>query len=89
MPRLLALIVRVALTVLFALMPLSFASAQEQMASECLAVAQRLPGVMYASFGKASAKSSVTITYVGHSTYQIETPADVVMGAVSLERYVP
>ena len=50
------------------------------MASECLAVARRLPGVVYASYGAASAtKSGVTITYVGHSTYQIETPADVVI----------
>lgn len=56
------------------------AQAQERTASECLAVAQRLPGVTFASFGPASAaKSSVTITYVGHSTYQIETPADVVI----------
>jgi L-ascorbate metabolism protein UlaG (beta-lactamase superfamily) len=91
MPRLPTLIVRVVLAALLALAPFSLASAQQQMASECLAVAQRLPGVMYASFGKgersdavlrtakAAAKSSVTITYVGHSTYQIETPADVVI----------
>lgn len=52
----------------------------ERPVSECLAVAQRLPGVIYASFGTAAVtKSSVTITYVGHSTYQIETPGDVVI----------
>jgi L-ascorbate metabolism protein UlaG (beta-lactamase superfamily) len=56
------------------------AQAQERTASECLAVAQRLPNVIFASYGTASTtKSSVTITYVGHSTYQIETPADVVI----------
>ena len=91
MPRLPTLIVQFALSALLAICPLSAAFAQQQQASECLAVAQRLPGVTYASFGKgersdavlrtarAAAKSSVTITYVGHSTYQIETPADVVI----------
>ena len=91
MLRLPALIVQVALSGLLSLCLVTPASAQEQMSSECLAVAQRLPGVTYASFGKgersdavlrtarASTKSSVTITYVGHSTYQIETPADVVI----------
>ena len=50
------------------------------MASECLAVAQRLPGVILrATARRRRPKSSVTITYVGHSTYQIETPADVVI----------
>lgn len=80
MSRLLALMARLASPVLLALSLASGATAQERTASECLAVAQRLPGVMFASYGKASAaKSSVTITYVGHSTYQIETPADVVI----------
>jgi L-ascorbate metabolism protein UlaG (beta-lactamase superfamily) len=75
-----ALVVRLAWQALLVLTLASAAQAQERMASECLAVAQRLPGVVFASYGKAStAKSSVTITYVGHSTYQIETPADVVI----------
>ncbi len=80
MSRLLALIVRLASPVLLALVLIPAAQAQERMASECLAVAQRLPGVIFASYGKASTtKSSVTITYVGHSTYQIETPGGVVI----------
>jgi L-ascorbate metabolism protein UlaG (beta-lactamase superfamily) len=80
MSRLSALIVRFATPILFALALPSVVQAQGRMASECLAVAQRLPGVIFASYGTASAaKSSVTITYVGHSTYQIETPADVVI----------
>jgi hypothetical protein len=69
MSRLLSLMVRLASAVLLAALPAS-AFAQERMASECLAVAKLLPGVMFASYGSAAAtKSSVTITYVGHSTY--------------------
>lgn len=66
---------------LLAALSFSFgAQAQERAASECLAVARLLPNVTFASYGTASAtKSGVTITYVGHSTYQIETPADVVI----------
>lgn len=80
MSRLPALIVRFVALVLVAFPLGSAANAQERMASECLAVAQQVPGVIFASYGKASAtQSSVTITYVGHSTYQIETPADVVI----------
>lgn len=80
MSRLPALIARFVALVLVAIPLGSAAVAQERVASECLAVAQRLPGVIFASYGKASAtRSSVTITYVGHSTYQIETPADVVI----------
>ena len=80
MSRLPALIVRFVAIVLVAFPLGSVANAQERVASECLAVAQQLPGVIFASYGKASAtQSSVTITYVGHSTYQIETPADVVI----------
>lgn len=53
--------------------------AQPRSASQCLAIAQTLPGVMFASYRPASATGNVTITYVGHSTYQIETPGDVVI----------
>ncbi len=75
-----ALIARFALPLLAALFFSFGAQAQERMASECLAVAKLLPNVIFASYGTASTtKSSVTITYVGHSTYQIETPADVVI----------
>jgi len=81
MSRLAALIARVASPLLIALSFSSGAQAQQQQASECLAVAQLLPNVIFASYSTAAAttKSSVTITYVGHSTYQIETPADVVI----------
>src|SRR5215213_892785 len=79
MSRLAALIAKFASPLLVALSFSTAAQAQQQ-ASECLAVAQRLPNVIFASYGTAATtKSSVTITYVGHSTYQIETPADVVI----------
>lgn len=45
--------------------------------SECLAIAQSLPRVMYASLSRVAAnRGDVTITYAGHSTYIIETPGD-------------
>lgn len=46
--------------------------------SECLAIAQSIPRVMFASFSRAAAeKNEVTITYSGHSTYILETPRNV------------
>jgi len=46
--------------------------------SECLAIAQSLPRVMFASLSRVAAeKSEVTITYAGHSTYILETPRNV------------
>lgn len=46
--------------------------------SECLAIAQSLPRVMFASLSHVAAeKGEVTITYAGHSTYIIETPGNV------------
>ena len=47
--------------------------------SRCVAIAQSAPGVTYASFTPAQAfvDGDVTITYAGHSTYVIETPAGV------------
>ena len=60
------------------LAPLSSASAQEtQRSSTCLAIAETLPRVMYANFAVAAAGEDVTITYAGHSTYVIETPAGI------------
>ena len=44
--------------------------------SQCLAMAQRLPNVVYASL-RVAANESVTIRYAGHSTYVIETPGGV------------
>lgn len=46
--------------------------------SECLAIAQSLPRVMFASLSTVAAETgAVTITYAGHSTYIIETPGNV------------
>jgi len=46
--------------------------------SECLAIAQSLPRVMFASLSRAAAETNeVTITYAGHSTYILETPRNV------------
>ena len=45
--------------------------------SSCIAMAQALPNVVYANFTPAQAtapKGEVTITYIGHSTYAIDTP---------------
>lgn len=64
------------------------AAAQVRQASECLAMARAVPGARYASLdppvirvaGQPQAKSEghdVTITYVGHSTYVIDTPGGV------------
>lgn len=44
--------------------------------SQCLAMAQTLPRVMYANLRVASSED-VRITYAGHSTYVIETPGGV------------
>lgn len=54
----------------------------QQVVSKCMAIAQSAPGVTYANFTPgwqpaATAEEQVTITYAGHSTYLIETPAGV------------
>ena len=69
--RLLALTALLAFTIAPA-----FAQKQsDPVPSQCLAVAQSLPKVMYASFTPVQAQmGTVTITYAGHSTYVIETP---------------
>lgn len=49
-------------------------------ASNCYAFVEGVPGVRYASLGPlAQAAEEVTITYVGHSTFRIETPGGVVI----------
>jgi L-ascorbate metabolism protein UlaG (beta-lactamase superfamily) len=57
------------------------ASAQEDgpVPSKCMAIAQALPKVTYASFtpAQAAGEGEVAITYAGHSTYLIDTPAGV------------
>ncbi|MCO5064650.1 MAG: MBL fold metallo-hydrolase [Rhizobiaceae bacterium] len=50
--------------------------------SKCMAIAQSVPGITYANFTPgwqpvATEEEAVTITYAGHSTYLIETPAGV------------
>jgi L-ascorbate metabolism protein UlaG (beta-lactamase superfamily) len=65
--------------------PAAYAQAEnEPVPSRCLAMAQTLPNVTYASFNRpeatpiqATAEGDVTITYAGHSTYIIETPGGV------------
>ena len=51
----------------------------EPVPSKCLAIAEALPSVTYANFTPVQdqAEGDVTITYAGHSTYVIETPAGV------------
>ena len=66
--------------------------------STCLAVAEAFPKATYASFSLAQAveADTVTMTYAGHSTYVIETPAGVriatdfsgIYGATPLPRVV-
>jgi L-ascorbate metabolism protein UlaG (beta-lactamase superfamily) len=47
--------------------------------SKCMAIAQALPEVTYANFTPAqtAGEGEVVITYAGHSTYLIDTPAGV------------
>lgn len=46
--------------------------------SQCLAIANAVPNVVYANFTPVQAEEeTVTITYAGHSTYIIETPGGV------------
>ena len=67
----------------FALFPLGAGAQQEDpVPSSCIAMAQSLPNVIYANFTPQFAqadvaKGEVTITYVGHSTYAIDTPSGV------------
>ncbi|MDP3897816.1 MAG: MBL fold metallo-hydrolase [Mesorhizobium sp.] len=58
------------------------ASAQDDpVPSSCIAMAEALPNVVYANFtptlAQVAGKGEVTITYVGHSTYTIDTPGGV------------
>ena len=51
---------------------------QQPLRSECLAMANAPPRAIPASFRRVAAKSQeVAITYVGHSTYYIDTPEGV------------
>jgi len=55
------------------------AAQEEPPPSRCVAIANALPSVTYASFTpvQATSEGPVKITYAGHSTYVIETPAGV------------
>src|SRR5690606_30817231 len=62
----------------FMLVPLASAEAQQvARPSMCLAMAQPTPNVIHANLPVAASGDEVTITYAGHSTYVIETPAGV------------
>jgi len=57
--------------------PPRIAPAEDPVPSQCVAMAQAIPGATYANFtpaGVAATKGEVTITYAGHSTYLIDTP---------------
>ena len=57
------------------------AAQQQPLRSECLAMANAPPLAVPVSFRRAAAKSQeVAITYVGHSTYYIDTPEGVRIG---------
>ena len=72
---------RLAATVLVASLfwPLTAAAQDEPPASRCVAIANALPSVTYANLTPAQlfVDGDVTITYAGHSTYIIDTPAGV------------
>jgi L-ascorbate metabolism protein UlaG (beta-lactamase superfamily) len=64
---------------LFVLSAAPAGAQEEYVPSQCLAVAQSLPNVVYANFRPAGSATveEVKITYAGHSTYVIETPGGV------------
>lgn len=67
------------ITLLFSLAMISSAPAQDaSRPSNCIAVAETVPNVVYVDLDAvASEQEEVAITYAGHSTYIIETPAGV------------
>ncbi|MCR5857046.1 MBL fold metallo-hydrolase [Mesorhizobium sp. J428] len=72
----------VAAALLGAFTAASHAQQEDPVPSSCIAMAQSLPNVVYANFTPQLAqadvaKGEVTITYVGHSTYLIDTPGGV------------
>ena len=59
---------------------LGLAPSTAALASNCYAFVEGVPGVRYAALGDVAARArEVTITYVGHSTFRIETEAGVVV----------
>lgn len=72
------LVARLALCILLLPFAVPAAAQDGPVPSQCLAIAEALPRVTYASFTPAQAEAGeVTITYAGHSTYVIETPGGV------------
>ena len=49
------------------------------LASNCIAYVEQRPGVIPVSFAPAQASAAVAVTYIGHSTFRLETPAGVVI----------
>ena len=72
---------RLLAALLFTLFAPALAVAQDgaRPPSKCMAIAQALPEVTYAAFTpiQAAGEGEVIITYAGHSTYLIDTPAGV------------
>lgn len=75
-----------AIACLMVLVAAEAAAAQEERrnVSQCQAIAQSIPQATFASFtgpapivGAGAADQSVTLTYIGHSTFLIETPGGV------------
>lgn len=63
---------------LFVFVGLPAAAQDAPVPSQCLAIANAVPNVVYANFTPVQAEEeTVTITYAGHSTYIIETPGGV------------
>lgn len=48
-------------------------------ASHCLAYVHSVPGFVPAKYSKVQSVGTVTITYVGHSTFRLRTPAGIVI----------
>ncbi|TIP26038.1 MAG: Zn-dependent hydrolase [Mesorhizobium sp.] len=88
LPRETALVrLSAAVLLTLAFWPFAASAQEEKPPSRCVAIAEALPSATYASFTAPKAQTSrlaqafvdgdVTITYAGHSTYVIETPAGV------------
>jgi L-ascorbate metabolism protein UlaG (beta-lactamase superfamily) len=59
---------------------LTFAVSSAAHASNCYAFVEGIPGVRYAALGDLAARAGeVSITYIGHSTFRIETEQGVVI----------
>jgi L-ascorbate metabolism protein UlaG (beta-lactamase superfamily) len=86
-----------AISLLYFLSPMpALAQGSAQPISQCQAIAQALPDVAFASFkpqsalnAQALASDEVKITYIGHSTFLIETPGGVSIATDYSGWYVP